>query len=135
MPSDAKALSDVRDHIVERVLAYAKQESLLGIDRLIFGIKLSLQEALINANRHGNKSDPNKHVVIEWSLEDRMLVVEIEDQGKGFDWKHIPVSTSEEGREKPSGRGVLLMRGYMDKVEYNTEGNRVRLVKVLEGKL
>ena len=57
------------------------------------------------------------------------VVVEIEDEGPGFDVEDVPDPTAEENLEKPSGRGIMLMRAFMDRVEYLDRGNRVVLEK------
>jgi serine/threonine-protein kinase RsbW len=96
-------------------------------DRNLFGIRLSLEEAIINGVRHGNKLDPTKVVYVRYSLDAEALEVEIEDQGPGFDPEAVPDPTSDDGLGVPSGRGLLLMRHFMTEVCYHAPGNRVRL--------
>ena len=97
--------------------------------REVFGVRLALEEALVNAIKHGNGMDPSKKVHIECRVNRERVWIRIEDEGKGFDIKALPDPTLEENLEKPSGRGVLLMREFMTKVEYNDRGNCVILEK------
>lgn len=94
-----------------------------------FAIKLALEEALINAIKHGNKFDPNKQVTIEARVTPAETEIIIEDEGPGFQRVCVPDPTLEENLEKCSGRGILLMEAYMTRVEWTHGGRRVRMVK------
>lgn len=94
-----------------------------------FAIKLAVQEAINNAIKHGNRFDPDKRVEITYSIGPDETTITISDEGDGFDSEHLPDPTAEENIEKPTGRGVMLMRAYMDEVRYNKKGNQVRLTK------
>ena len=94
-----------------------------------FAIKLALEEALINAIKHGNKLDPKKKVHVEARVTPKQAEIVIEDQGVGFDRHHVPNPLEDCNLEKCSGRGILLMEAYMSRVEYTHGGRRVRLVK------
>jgi serine/threonine-protein kinase RsbW len=89
---------------------------------------------LINAIKHGNKHDAKKTVHIEARITDKSAEIIIEDQGKGFARKKVPDPCAKENLLKPSGRGILLMEAYMDKVEYSLGGRRVRMIKKNEVK-
>jgi serine/threonine-protein kinase RsbW len=95
----------------------------------VFAVKISLEEALINAIKHGNKLDPNKKVRIEASVSPSETEIIIEDEGPGFERAEVPDPTAEENLLKCSGRGILLMETYMDQVEYSKNGRRVRMIK------
>ena len=71
-----------------------------------------------------------KQVRIVCKLSPNLLRIEIADQGPGFDPQDVPDPTADENLEKPGGRGVMLMRAYMDKVTFNRRGNRVSMVKL-----
>jgi len=115
---------------------------------------IALEEALVNALHHGNlevSSDVREqdfdtfHALLRERTEqppycDRRIFVEaeittsrarfvIEDQGPGFDPQSLPDPTEPANLEKVSGRGVLLMRTFMDSIEYNDSGNRVEMIK------
>lgn len=95
----------------------------------IFGIHLALEEAFVNAIKHGNKQDPYKNVTIKYLVSPDRFDVFISDEGGGFNPDSLPDPRIQENLLKSSGRGVLLMSSYMDQVEYNQAGNCVHMVK------
>jgi len=95
----------------------------------LFAIRLALEEGLANAIKHGNKSDPGKSITVCAEVDDDQATITITDEGEGFEPGVIPDPTVDENLEKPCGRGIMLMRSYMDKVEFNERGNEVRLIK------
>ena len=98
-------------------------------DHEIFGTHMAVEEALMNAIKHGNQLDPEKDVEVISQLADDQLIVEITDQGEGFSPEEVPDPTAEENLELPSGRGLMLMRNFMSVVQFNEVGNSVRMVK------
>ncbi len=94
-----------------------------------FAIKLALEEGLNNAIKHGNRCDPDKTVELAYDVSDEQAVFTITDQGPGFDPGRVPDPTADENLEKPCGRGIMLMRVYMDEVHYSQRGNQVCLLK------
>lgn len=123
IPSDTTIAQNVQERIIAGL-----QARLYG-DRDVFGVRLSLEEAITNAIRHGNGNNTSLEVFIECEISDERLRVVIEDEGEGFDPSAVPDPTSEDNLEIPGGRGLLLMSAYMSKVEYNEKGNRVLLEK------
>jgi len=99
----------------------------------VFAVHLALQEAFINAVRHGNGMDSGKAVRVEYSVDGERFVVSVADEGAGFDPESVPDPRCGENLYKPNGRGLLLMRSYMDVVEYNERGNEVRMVRYKHG--
>ena len=99
------------------------------VDHDIFSIHLALEEALVNAIKHGNGLDLAKQVRVRCRMSDDLVQIEIADEGEGFDPTRVPDPTDEHHRECPNGRGVMLMRSFMDRVEYNERGNCVLLEK------
>jgi serine/threonine-protein kinase RsbW len=98
--------------------------------RQMFGIRLALEEAVVNAIKHGNCLDCNKQVhVICHSTHDKIWI-KISDQGKGFNPEAVPDCTDEEHIGCANGRGIMLMRNFMSRVEYNKKGNVVELEKI-----
>ena len=95
----------------------------------LFAIKLALEEAMSNAIKHGNACDPVKRVEVDYSVNEQMVAVTIGDEGPGFDMEQVPDPRLEENLSKPHGRGLMLMKAYMDEVEYNETGNRLKMVK------
>ena len=111
------------------------QQSLLGAveargydDSSRFAIRLALEEALSNAFKHGNANDPTKPVEVSCRVDDDVVEIEIADRGPGFELGAVPDPTQEENLEIPSGRGIVLMRSFMARVEFVPPGNRVRMV-------
>jgi serine/threonine-protein kinase RsbW len=98
-------------------------------ERDLFGVRLAMEEAIINAIKHGNQDDPAREVCIRYHVSRERVLAEIEDEGKGFDPDQVPDPLAPENIEKISGRGLLLMRAYMTFVQYNKRGNRVTLAK------
>jgi serine/threonine-protein kinase RsbW len=84
----------------------------------IANVLLAVTEAATNAMKHANKCDVNKMVYIDAFVEDSKLIIQITDEGEGFDPEEIPDPTEPENLLKDSGRGVYLMRVYMDNLEY-----------------
>ncbi|HEY0078824.1 MAG TPA: ATP-binding protein [Pyrinomonadaceae bacterium] len=123
LPSDLSLMNGVLHYIIERVSA-------LGViqpDRS--NLFVALDEAFVNAVKHGNKNDPSKLVRITADLSAREARFTIEDEGEGFDVSEIPDPLDPENLFKTSGRGVLLIYNIMDKVEYNERGNRLTMIK------
>jgi serine/threonine-protein kinase RsbW len=123
IPSDLAASRDVHKAIMDRVesLNYGEQSS--------FAIRLALEEGLMNAIKHGNKLDPSKTVHVEAKVTSKSTQITIEDQGKGFERTDVPDPCASENLLKCSGRGILLMEAYMDKVQYTRGGRRVKMIK------
>jgi serine/threonine-protein kinase RsbW len=96
----------------------------------IFSIKLALEEALVNAIKHGNQMDPDKRVFVTYKVSANRFEIRITDEGDGFNPDDVPDPTAIENIERPCGRGLLLMRGFMTEVEYHGKGNSVSMAKV-----
>ena len=104
-------------------------EALHWSRRDIFGVHLAVDEALVNAIRHGNALDAAKHVRFCCWLSPQKIRVEIIDEGPGFDPDSLPDPTDPAHLNCPGGRGVLLMRAFMSRVEFQDHGNHVVLEK------
>jgi serine/threonine-protein kinase RsbW len=99
-------------------------------ERDVFCIKLALEEALVNAIKHGNQFDRSKKVYISYRLLSDRFEVAVSDDGPGFDPADVPDPTAVENLERPCGRGLMLMRHYMTDVAYNPRGNGVTMSRV-----
>jgi serine/threonine-protein kinase RsbW len=99
----------------------------------LFAIRLALEEALTNAFKHGNKNDPGKIVRMDCRVDPHVIIIDIEDEGEGFDPDSVPDPTEQENVEIPSGRGLTLMRAFMTEVQIHPPGNRVRMRYVRPG--
>ena len=108
----------------------AEEMASLGYpDRDIFGVRLALEECLVNSIRHGHLCDPEKVVLIRFSVTDERVLLSIEDEGPGFDPSSIPDPTASENLGNPNGRGLFLMKKFMTWVHFNEPGNCVTLCK------
>jgi serine/threonine-protein kinase RsbW len=92
-----------------------------------FAIRLAVEEALSNALRHGNRNDPSKKVRLEYRVGPHSVVIDIRDEGGGFNPGDVPDPTRDENLELPSGRGLVLMRAYMTSVNFIPPGNHVHM--------
>lgn len=95
----------------------------------IFSVQLAMEEAVVNAVKHGNRLDSGKKVRIAAKLADDFISIEITDEGSGFDPESLPDPTEEPHRDSPCGRGVMLIRNFMTQVKYNAKGNGVVMDK------
>jgi len=117
---------EVEDAIVARCRACCFSE------HDIFALKLALEEALVNACKHGNKMDPCKQVKVQYRITPQRVDVAVEDEGCGFNPGEVADPTTDENLEKCHGRGLLLMRAYMSNVVFNSAGNKVTMTKFNE---
>ncbi len=95
----------------------------------IFAVHLCMQEAFLNAVKHGNKMDADKQVRIDYSVDNEKMEIFMTDQGEGFDPDSVPDPTSGDNVYRPRGRGIFLIQSYMDEAEFNDKGNRLRMLK------
>ncbi|MFH1621829.1 MAG: ATP-binding protein [Candidatus Omnitrophota bacterium] len=98
----------------------------------IFDIRLCLEEALINAIKHGNKMDPGLFVKVNVDVKGGSLIIEVKDQGEGFDFEKLLNPTQEENIKRTSGRGIFLIKRLMDKVEFFDGGRGIKMLKHFE---
>jgi serine/threonine-protein kinase RsbW len=113
--------------LVETVDAALEENAYSRRDR--HAVLLSLEEAVVNGLKHGNGGDPTKEVRVRWAVSAGSFKAVVEDQGPGFDPGAVPDPLVDENLERPSGRGLFLMRAYMTWVRYNDRGNAVSLFK------
>ena len=95
-------------------------------------VGVAIRECVINAIKHGNRNDSNKHVFVEFSIVDRVLTVRVRDQGEGFDPDTLSDPLAPENLLKASGRGIFLIRSFMDDVQLRSApegGMEVRMIK------
>ena len=94
-----------------------------------FAVKLAVEEALVNAIKHGNQMDPAKQVRIRYTVDDEQFSIHISDEGPGFNPDDLPDPTADDFLERPCGRGVLLIRSFMTSVDFLGRGNEVVMRK------
>lgn len=112
--------------MIESFIDNAKERFHLDDD--IYGnIMIAVTEAVNNAIKHGNDNNKSKNVFLSLSLDDSLIKFTIKDEGRGFDYQHLPDPTSPENLEKPGGRGIFLMKHLSDEVDFKDEGRTVVL--------
>ena len=123
LPSAISLMHVVLEYLIKRVekLGVCKPEKT--------NLYVALDEAFVNAVKHGNKFDPDKLVRITADVSAAEARFTIEDEGEGFDVNSIPDPLDPENLFKTSGRGVLFIYNIMDEVVYNDRGNRLTMVK------
>lgn len=111
----------VRDQII------ALARSARYCERSLLALQLALQEAFVNAVKHGNENDASKKIWVDFSVRPSLVRVRIADEGEGFDPDAVPDPTAPENLVTPGGRGLLLMRQFMSRVQHHGCGNTIEL--------
>lgn len=93
-----------------------------------FAVRLALEEAVVNAFKHGSRGIENPKVEFGYRVAPNELMIRVKDPGPGFDPRKLPDPTAPENLERPGGRGVMLMRAFMTRVEYNSSGNQITMI-------
>lgn len=124
IPSDVQQIEGIVQLVVRRCAEHAFAQRQLSLN-----VPVALTEALSNAILRGNGEDLGKQVRVRAEVSDGQLVLEVEDEGTGFDLEGCTEDpTTPENLEREDGRGLFLMQRLMDRVErYRNGGNVVRL--------
>ncbi len=124
IPSDVRFIEPIVGVVVRRCAEHAFSPRVCRLN-----LPVALTEALSNAILRGNHEDATKGVTIRATLDDRALVLEVEDEGTGFDLEECMVDPGRDGNLlREDGRGLFLMCSLMDRVEQvPTRANMVRL--------
>ena len=123
IPSDYAAAREVQRQIMADVEGGGFNED------STFAIRIDVEEALVNAIKHGSRLSPRKKVRVQSQVGGGKAEIVIEDEGPGFKRKGVPDPTADENLCRPSGRGILLIESYMTKATWDHGGRRVRMVK------
>lgn len=136
MTAQGKITVSVASRVVHVDLIHAISDqvaTLVGFDNdEVLNLGLAVREAAINAIKHGNRMDPKKKVSVVFEFDERHLMISIRDRGEGFDPGNVADPTLPENLLQTSGRGILLMKAFVDKVEVhasNGKGSEVCLYK------
>ena len=120
--------------MVQTVLTHLS--TLVGFDEdAAHYMSVAVRESVVNAMKHGNKSDEAKRVAIDFTIHADGLEIQVKDEGAGFDPALVPNPVAEENLLKAYGRGIFFMRSFMDEVAYSFPsrgGTVVRMVKRLK---
>ena len=121
--SDLRSAREVEERLLKMVcgLGYSQE--------CAFAIRLALEEALVNAHKHGNRCEPSRKITISYDLDERRAIFRVRDEGPGFEPVRVPDPTLPNRLSLPTGRGIMLMRSYLDDLAYNDKGNEVQLIK------
>ncbi len=112
--------------IIESFIDNAKDR--FNLDDDIYGnIMIAVTESVNNAIMHGNKNDKTKNVTLSLSLNNNVINFTVKDEGNGFDFQNLPDPTSPDNIDKPSGRGIFLMKHLSDEVNFKKDGSMVEL--------
>ena len=119
--SDLASCQQVQQAVMSEVerLGYCQEAT--------FAIRLSLEEAIVNAVKHGNKFNPSKHVYVEAQVTPEQTNIAVEDEGTGFDRTCVPDPRCDENLAKCGGRGILLIEAYMSGVAWSNRGRRLTM--------
>lgn len=109
--------------VLRRIEKWMAESGYPRIDR--FSVTLALQEAIANAIHHGNRCDPNKTVQIRFAVRPKEVVVEVQDEGPGFDPDTVPNPLLMKNRDQHRGWGLFMMRTYTTWMAIEAPGNRV----------
>ena len=123
IPSAISLMHSILEYLVKRV------EKVGVVNSENSNLFIALDEAFVNAVKHGNKFDAAKNVRIAADISPKEARFTVEDEGEGFDVNAIPDPLDPENLFKTSGRGVLLIHNIMDEVRYNERGNRLEMIK------
>ena len=129
----------------QKLLIPSKSENMVLVEKLVddvcdlFDIKeeiyghilVALTEAVNNALQHGNKANPDKQIEVTFKVKNDTLYFTIKDEGKGFDFNNLADPTDPANIEKPTGRGIFLMKHLADNIFFEDKGTKA----ILEFKL
>ena len=121
IPSDTTEGHRIQQLLLEKLGEHAYP------DKVVFGIRLAIEEALVNAIKHGNQMDRDKQVRVRYSVTPEKFTIEVTDEGSGFRPEEVPDPTAPENLERPCGRGLMLMRAYMQECTFVPPGNVCRM--------
>ena len=125
----------------QKLLIPSKAENIVLVEKLVddvcdlFDIKeeiyghilVALTEAVNNALQHGNKANPDKNIEVTFKVKNDTLYFTVKDEGPGFDYNNLPDPTDPKNIEKPTGRGIFLMKHLADKVSFEDKGVKLTL--------
>lgn len=121
LPSTPETITEVEKIVQEICEKYEIPEDAFG------NILIALTEAVNNAVYHGNKNMPDKKVTINFFNHDKEIIFTVTDEGKGFDYQHLPDPTLPENISKIGGRGIFIIHQLADKVVFKDDGKTIEI--------
>lgn len=126
----ARVIHGTRDHFDEI------QDCILNVmrrcrytDHDLFSVRVAIEEALANALLHAHQGNENCEIEVTWKVDEDTVEITVTDQGLGYDPATIPDPTAQENLTLPSGRGLAMIRAFMDEVHLNDCGNQVKMIR------
>jgi serine/threonine-protein kinase RsbW len=123
IPSD----SNQACQLIRKTASYLEEQGWSETD--VFAVHMGLEEAIMNSIKHGNKRNAEKQVRIHVKVFTDHILMTVSDEGEGFNPKDLPDPCCPENLDKDCGRGISLMKGFMDRVEYHQGGRTVTMRK------
>lgn len=127
LPSRREAFTDVERTLLSELERHAYPQT------AIFAIRLAFEEAISNAVTHGNAENEQKIVRVRLEVGTDRVMLDVADEGEGFDPQSVPDPTADENIDIPSGRGLMLIRSFMTDIEIIPPGNRIRMIYAKPG--
>jgi serine/threonine-protein kinase RsbW len=118
-----EAFDEIQDNVLTRMIDFQYSETDL------FSVRVAIEEALANALLHGHQGDKSIDIDVFWRVDDKSVEISVKDQGRGYDPTKVPDPTADENLTLPSGRGVAMIRSFMDDVIVNDRGNKVTMTR------
>lgn len=125
LPSDVELVP-----IIEAVTSHISRDLKLGAEASM-QISLAVIEGAMNAIKHGNKYDLAKRAYFKIRIDADRLTLIIKDEGEGFDPRKVADPLEDEGLLRDHGRGLLMIRAYVDEAYHNADGTQLTMVKYL----
>ena len=120
LPSRKNLMEEVAGTIADFAKWHGFPEKLVAMN-----IPLTVDELFLNAVIHGNKENENKKVTVKVTIDDNRISISIADQGEGFNWERVLTRNTPADLENEGGRGIFLVKHYVDNIRYNNVGNVV----------
>ncbi|WP_372368889.1 ATP-binding protein [Candidatus Uabimicrobium sp. HlEnr_7] len=123
----------LKNPLINDIISVLDEKGFLDEDDKIWA-RLCLDEVIVNAIKHGNKECKNKKFTTALYATDKEWAVRVEDEGEGFSPDEVPDVEDEETLGYDHGRGILLMKNYMDEIWYFNNGASVQLMRYKRSK-
>lgn len=123
--SDPELLPHIEEFVINLAIEANINENKLN------NLALSVAEASSNSMIHGNNADPNKNVLVEIIYDDDTFSVKFKDEGEGFNVTEVPDPTAPENILKDHGRGIHIMRSFLDDIKFNFTPNGTEVTLVI----
>ena len=104
-------------------------ESLEYKEEDLFAVRIAIEEAIANAILHGHQGDRERIIEVQWSICKNKVAMVVCDSGRGYDESAVPDPTADENLTLPSGRGLAMIRAFMNQVTISDSGRRIEMTR------